>query len=78
MTYIGILAAIFAAITVGTISFALWDRKTMIRPFESKVAELDKRITTNRENHENLIPVLKEYASKNKKFADIIKQYNLF
>ena len=78
MAYIGILAAIFAAITVGTFSFALWDRRTMIRPFETKVAELDNRITANKEKYENLIPVLKEYASKNKKFADIIRQYNLF
>ncbi|UCH92463.1 MAG: hypothetical protein JSV88_19495 [Candidatus Aminicenantes bacterium] len=78
MTYIAILAALFAAITVGTISFALWDRKTMIRPFETKVSELDKRITANREKYENLIPVLKEYAKKNKKFADIIQPYNLF
>ena len=78
MTYIGILAAIFAAITVGTISFALWDRRTMVRPFESKVAELDKRITANSEKYENLVPVLKEYASKNKKFADILQQFNLF
>lgn len=78
MTYIGILAAIFAAITVGTFSFALWDRRSMIRPFETKVAELDKRITANKEKYEDLIPVLKEYASKNKKFAEIIQQYNLF
>lgn len=78
MTYIGILAAIFAAITVGTFSFALWDRRTMIRPFETKVSELDNRITANKEKYENLLPVLKEYASKNKKFADIIKQHNLF
>jgi hypothetical protein len=78
ITFIGILAAVFAAMTVGTISFAFWDRKTMIRPFETKVSALDKRITANQEKYENLIPVLKEYASKNKKFADIIKQYNLF
>jgi len=78
MTFIGILAAVFAAMTVGTISFAFWDRKTMIRPFETKVSELDKKIAANQEKYENLIPVLKEYASKNKKFADIIKQYNLF
>jgi hypothetical protein len=71
-------AAIFTAMTLCTISFALWDRKTMIRPFETKVAELDKRITANHEKYENLIPVLKEYASKNKKFADTIKQFNLF
>jgi predicted PurR-regulated permease PerM len=78
MTFIWILAAIFAAITVGTISFALWDRKTMIRPFETKVSELDKRITANKDKYESLISVLKEYASKNKKFADIIKQFNIF
>jgi uncharacterized protein YukE len=78
MTYIGILAAIFAAITVGTISFALWDRRTMIRPFESKVVDLDKKITENKDKYENLISALKEYADKNKKFADSIRQFNLF
>jgi hypothetical protein len=78
MTYIGILAAIFAAITVGTISFALWDRRTMIRPFVSNVAVLDKKITDNKEKYESLITVLKEFASKNKKFSDILQQFNLF
>jgi predicted nucleic acid-binding Zn-ribbon protein len=78
MTYIGILAAIFAAITVGTIGFALWDRRTMIRPFESKVVDLDKKITENKDKYENLISALKEYADKNKKFADSIRQFNLF
>ena len=78
MTYIGILAAIFAAITVGTISFALWDRRSMIRPFESKVAELDKKITDNKDKYESLISFLKDYASKNKKFADSLQQFNLF
>jgi hypothetical protein len=56
----------------------LWDRKTMIRPFETKVADLDKRITANREKNENFDNVLKQYASKDKKFADVIKQFNLF
>ena len=77
MSYIGILAALFAAITVGTISFALWDRRSMIRPFESKVADLDKSIMDNKEKYESLITVLKDYASKNKKLADILQQYNL-
>jgi nitrate reductase assembly molybdenum cofactor insertion protein NarJ len=78
MTYIGILAAIFAAITVGTISFALWDRRTMVRPFESKVAEMDNKITDNKDKYESLISVLKDYASKNKNFAESLKQFNLF
>ncbi len=33
---LGIIAA-FAAIVAATIGFALWDRRPMIRPFESKV-----------------------------------------
>ena len=37
MSFIYILAGIFAGMTAATISFALWDRKTMIRPFETKV-----------------------------------------
>lgn len=78
MSFIWILAGIFAAMTVGTIGFALWDRKTMIRPFETKVSELDKRIIYNRENYEKLVSFLKEYASKNKKFSDIIQRFNLF
>ncbi len=78
MTYIGILAAIFAAITVGTFSFALWDRRSMIRPFASEVAELDNKITDNKDQYESLISVLKDYASKNKNFAESLKQINLF
>lgn len=69
LTFIGILAALFGAITLGTISFALWDRRTMTRPFESKVAELDGKITANSNNHKKLVASLKKNTSKNKKFA---------
>lgn len=78
ITFIGILAAIFGAMTLGLISLVVWDRSTMIRPFESKVAKLDDKITTNSNNHKNLIASLKEYASKNKSFACIIQRFNLF
>jgi hypothetical protein len=78
MSFVWILAAIFGAMTGVTIGFALWDRRTMIRPFETKVSELDSRIKKNRENYDQLIAVLKGYAQKNKKFADIIQSFNLF
>ncbi len=78
MSFVWILAAIFGAMTGVTIGFALWDRRTMIRPFETKVVELGKRINRNREYYDQLITALKEYASKNKKFADIIQSFNLF
>jgi hypothetical protein len=50
----------------------------MIRPFESKVAELDNKITVNKDNYESLIAALKDFASKNKNFAESLKQFNLF
>ena len=78
MSFVWILAAIFGAMTGLTIGFALWDRRTMIRPFETRVSELDSQIKKNRENYDQLIAVLKGYASKNKKFADIIQSFNLF
>ena len=78
MSFIWILAAIFGAIVAVTISFAVWDRRTMIRPFETKVSELDKKITVNRKDYETLISVLKEYSEKNKRFANIISRFNLF
>ncbi len=78
MSFVWILAAIFGAMTTATIGFALWDRKTMIRPFETKVSELENRITGNSEKYEKLISFLKEYASKNKKFSETIQRFNLF
>ena len=78
LTFIGILAAAFGAITLGTISFALWDRKTMIRPFETKVAEINEKIAANTDILNNMCAFFKEYAAKNKTFAGIIRRFNLF
>ncbi|HLP62499.1 MAG TPA: hypothetical protein VK186_26910 [Candidatus Deferrimicrobium sp.] len=41
MNFVWILAALFGGMLAVTISFALWDRRTMILPFEKKVALLD-------------------------------------
>lgn len=51
MNTIWILAALFTAIAVCTIGFALWDRRTMIRPFESKMAELEEKIENNKQTN---------------------------
>ena len=40
MTFLWMIVGIFTAITASTIGFAIWDRRSMIRPFESKVKEL--------------------------------------
>jgi hypothetical protein len=35
-----ILASVFGGIVAVTIGFAIWDRRTMIRPFEDKTRKL--------------------------------------
>ncbi len=78
MSFILILAGIFGAMTAATIGFALWDRKTMIRPFETKVAAINEKIKINQETNQNLIAALKDYAQKDRRFADVLKRFNLF
>jgi hypothetical protein len=85
MNYIIIMAVIFASMTGLTIGFALWDRRTMIRPFESKVKEIETTINKTQERldkaqkiDDELISALREYAKKDRKFAEIIKGFNIF
>jgi predicted PurR-regulated permease PerM len=85
MNYIIIMAVVFASMTGLTIGFALWDRRTMIRPFESKVKEIETNINENQEKldkaqnlNNQLISVIRDYAKKDRKFAEIIKGYNIF
>jgi hypothetical protein len=78
MNYIIILVAVFASMTALTIGFALWDRRTMIRPFESKVKEIENRMDKTQAVNGDLISVLKEYAKKDARLAEIIKGFNIF
>jgi len=57
----------------------------MIRPFESKVKEIETTINKNQEKldkaqkiDDELISALREYAKKDRKFAEIIKGFNIF
>ena len=45
----------FAVLVAGTISFAVWDRRTMIRPFERTVTSLEEDLSTNRHRVEALL-----------------------
>ena len=43
-TYIGYIIALFGTMFAATIAFALWDRRTMIKPFETKIIEIESEI----------------------------------
>ena len=62
---IGIIGA-FSAIVAVTIGFAIWDRRSMIRPFEDKVEEL-------RKTEQKFLKILKILAREDKKLAEVLK-----
>ena len=41
------LLGTFTALVIATISFALWDRRTMLRPVERRVSRLEEEIAGN-------------------------------
>ena len=50
--FMWILAGLFATITSATIGFAVWDRRTTVRPVETKVRELEELFKPTKENSE--------------------------
>jgi DNA anti-recombination protein RmuC len=73
---LGILGA-FTALLGGTIWFALWDRRTMIRPFEDKVKKIDDDIAENRNKLNTLIDSLRSLSKTDEKVAEVLKKFNL-
>ena len=73
---LGIFGA-FAALCGGTIWFALWDRRTMIRPFEDKVKKIEDDIAGNRTKLHTLIEAFRSLSKTDEKVAGILKKFNL-
>ncbi len=76
--FVWILATIFTAITAATIGFAVWDRRTMVRPFETKVKQIEERIEgVDKDTVNTLVRVLKEFATMDVKMGNILKKFHL-
>ena len=73
---LGIFGA-FAVLCGGTIWFALWDRRTMIRPFEDKVKKIEDDIAGNRTKLHTLIEAFRSLSKTDEKVAGILKKFNL-
>ena len=72
-----ILSMAFAGIVAATIGFAIWDRRTMIRPFESKVREIEDELSLNRRRLDALLDALRKLASTDPKVADVLRSFSL-
>lgn len=73
-----IITGVFTSITIATISFAIRDRRTMIRPFEVKVRDIVERIEEmDKGKVEKLILALQEISKTDGKVEMILKKFNL-
>jgi predicted PurR-regulated permease PerM len=71
------LLGAFSALVAAIIGFALWDRRTMIRPFERAINTLTEELTTNRQRLEALLDALRALGQRNPEVASVLKQFNL-
>jgi hypothetical protein len=78
-TYIGYIMALFGTMFAATIAFALWDRRTMIKPFETKVIEIESEIIKlkKEKNNGKILVALRDLAKTDIKLAEILKSHNL-
>lgn len=73
---LGIVAA-FAAIVAVTIGFAIWDRRSMIRPFEDKMKKVEEQISSNGQRLHSLLDALRALSQRDKNVAEVLKQFDL-
>ena len=73
MTFMWILASVFAALVAALIGFALWDRRTMLR----RAQEETRREIEKEGRLRDLILALRELARKDKELAEVLRRFNL-
>ncbi len=67
----------FTAIVAVSIGFAIWDRRTMVRPFEAKVKSIEEEIAGNKKNLHSFLEALRELSKKDEKLLEILKKFSL-
>lgn len=72
-TFLWILTGIFTTLTLSSIGFAFWDRRTAIRKAkEETIATIEREGSLVQ-----LIYALRELAKKNKEVARVLRMFNL-
>lgn len=71
------LLGAFAGLVAAIIGFALWDRRTMLRPFERTVRTLEDDLMTNRQRVEALVEAFRVLGQRDPAVANVLKQFNL-
>ena len=74
---IDLLAGIFTAIVISVIGFAIWDRRTMIRPFEIKIKSIEEEIFEMGSRQKGLIEAFLVLGRRDEQVAEILRRFHL-
>ncbi len=75
--FLWIITGIFTTITVATIGFAIWDRRTALKPFEDRIKDLDKRLEKGEDMDKKFLDALRTLAQRDKELTELLKKYNM-
>ncbi len=67
------IAGAFAAIVAVTICFAIWDRRSMIKPLEYRMKDSDRQIEENSHKIQKIILSFKELGSRDERIATVLR-----
>ena len=73
---LGILGA-FTVLVAVTIGFALWDRRTMMRPLEGRVKSLEDDLAVSQPRAQALLEALRNLSQRDPELASVLKSFNL-
>lgn len=73
---IGILAA-FASLVAVTISFAIWDRRTAVKPVDDRVDKLEKDLQSYKDKLDSFVYNLSKYSEDDDKLAAVLRSITL-
>ena len=73
---LGIVGA-FAALVAATLGFALWDRRTLVRPLEGKVQAVEEELAHNRAHLHSLLEAFRSLGRQDEKVAAVLRQFRL-
>ncbi len=75
--FLWIITGVFTTITVATIGFAIWDRRTTLKPFEDRIKDLDKRLEKGEDMDKKFLDALRTLAQRDKELTELLKKYNM-
>ena len=73
---LGVLAA-FTLMFISILGFAVWDRRTMVRPFSDKVKSLEDDLSTKGRRLDVILDALRSLGQRDERVAAILKRLNL-